>query len=273
MTEAAIWGAGGFAGSALSACAEASGWTVRRLDRLVLPMDSEVSAMAEMLRGAGIAFHCAGKIGQEGHEGYGESAMRFARACAEAGVQRLVYLSTVAVYGPQRRGFVSAEHALLGADAYAASRIEAERAIQAALSGGDCAWTIVRVPMLVGSGMPGRALRRLAGWARYGLFPHPGPEDAVLACLGIRRLAALLVRSLASGNALIQFADHVRWLDVARRAGELYGRRVVRLPLPPIPGRLGALASTAHYQDDSARFGGAGPLPETAPDLDDALRP
>ncbi len=263
MTRIAVWGANGFAGARLTRAAEEQGWTVRRLGRAELDFNASEQKMAAALSGIEIAFHCAGKVAEPDAAGYAAAAARFARACAAARVRRLVYLGTVAVYGPRHSGFVGTDTPLLGSGAYAESRIEAELAIQAALSGTRTAWSIVRVPMLVGRGMPGTVLERFFRVLRLGLFPHPGPEEATLPCLGMDRLAAILLRLPDQGNATWQFADNLRWTEIAQRRG-----RVIRIRLPSLPGRFAVFSSTARYADDA----GAG-LPSTWRDIDELLKP
>lgn len=284
MTLAAVWGASGFAGAALCRELEAAGWSVRRLQRrpatsaTVLDFASSESAMREALRAVGIAYHCAGKIGDDELSGYADAAERFARACVTAGVRRVVHLSTVAVYGVALRGEFGRDSPLAGSGAYALSRIEAERRVLAAVSGSATQALVVRVPMIVGPGMPGSALRRFFGVIRWGVFPHPGPAEATLACLGVRRLAVLLLalghlESVAHGP-IVQFADHLPWTKLARRYGEARGRRILRIPLPALGGKLAVFASTARYADDSDAFIpiGINP-PSTWDDLDDLIRP
>ncbi len=274
MTVAAVWGAGGFAGARLCAAAAEEGWKVRALSRADLDLAASLERMTEALQGADIAFHCAGKAGNGGIAGYADAAGRFARAGALAGLRRVVYLSTVAVYGPRLRGEIPADAPLVGRDPYAQSRIDAEVALTAALAGTATRWSIVRLPMLVGRGMPGTALARFTAMLRWGLFPHPGPEDATLACLGVRRLAALLLRLPEHGSATLQFADHVRWTELAGRIASARGRTLVRLRVPNPGGRFAVLASTARYADDAGRLpGGAAGLPATWDDLEDLVRP
>lgn len=268
MTRAAVWGASGFIGSALCAAAEAKGWAVRRLPRS--------GADAAALAGIHIAYHCAGKAAEIDPGGYVDAAVRFARACTSAGVKRLVYLGTVAVYGAKLSGQIDTGSPLAGEGDYAESRIRAERALQTALAGSPTRLSIVRVPTILGRGMSGTVIARFARAVGWGLFLHPGSADATLACLGVRRLAEILVRigELPSPPPVAQFSDHLRWTDIAYRVGELRGRRILRVPLPALGGKLAVLASTARYRDDAnALFGQEAGIPATAKDLDAALRP
>jgi nucleoside-diphosphate-sugar epimerase len=268
MTRAAVWGASGFIGGALCAAAEAKGWSVHRL-----PRDG---ADAAALAGVDVAYHCAGKAEETDPRAYVEAAERFARACAAAGVKRLVYLGTVAVYGLKTAGDIGTDAPLEGTGAYAESRISAERALQSALAGGATRLCVVRVPTILGCGMRGTVLARFSRAVGWGLFVHPGPAEATLACLGVRRLAQILVRlgDMPSPPALAQFSDHLRWTAIAERAGAARGRRILRLRIPALGGKLAVLASTAVYRDDTlSLFGETTGLPATAEDLEAALRP
>ena len=268
MTRAAVWGASGFIGGALCSAAEAKGWTVQRLPRS--------GADAAALAGIDIAYHCAGKATEIDPAGYVEAAERFARACAAAGVKRLVYLGTVAVYGLKVAGNVEPGVPLEGRGGYAESRIQAERALQAALASSATQLCILRVPTILGRGMSGTVIERFARAVGWGLFVHPGPAEATLACLGVRRLADIMSRigELPSPPQVSQFSDHLRWTDIADRVGALRGRSVLRVRIPALGGKLAVLASTARYRDDTAGlFGSEAGLPATAEDLDAALRP
>ena len=279
MKTAAIWGASGFIGKALACAASSEGWRVRRLQRrgdgeaVILSQDDDEARMRSAVAGSGLVYHCAGKALANGTAGYADAAARFARACAREQVPQLVYLGTVAVYGVRKRGEIQVTDPLEGRDDYARSRIAAEAAMAEALRGAATRLCIVRVPAVVGEGMPGTVIARFARAVRWGLFPHPGSGDAAFACIGVRRLAALLVRV---GNAppatkLLQFSDHLRWTDIASRVGRKADRTILRIPLPLMGGVLAPLGSTARYADDSGQLAGGPALPETADDLDLAI--
>ena len=267
-TRAAVWGASGFIGSALCAAAEANGWTVQHLPR----SGADTASLANI----DVVFHCAGKTAEADPEGYADAAGRLAHACAAAEVKHLVYLGTVAVYGLKYSGEIGADSPLAGRGNYAESRIQAELAQQKALAGTPTQLTIVRVPAILGRGMPGTVIARFARAVGWGVFLHPGPADATLACLGVRRLANILVRigELPCPPSIAQFSDHLRWTDIAGRVGQLRGRRILRVPFPALGGKLAVLGSTARYRDDVVELFGQDPgLPATAEDLDAALKP
>lgn len=281
MTLAAVWGASGFAGMQLCDAASSVGWRLRRFQRsggpdaIPLEFSAGEEEMEAALRGADIAFHCAGKAGDNSVEGYADAAGRFARACGRAGVRRLVYLSTVSVYGSPRGGEYGPESPTMGRGSYAQSRIEAESKILLAARGeqNEARGVIVRVPMLVGVGMPGTLLARVFRIFRTGMFPHPGRRDSLIAFLGIRRLSSMLVSLPESTPPIIQFSDHIRWTDLAHRWSDLTGRRVIRIRLPNPGGRFMVFDSVSRYRDDSSiLFAQNAPVPGTVEDLDAVIR-
>ncbi|MEW6690793.1 MAG: NAD-dependent epimerase/dehydratase family protein [Pseudomonadota bacterium] len=285
MTRIAVWGASGFVGGALCAAAEARGWTVRRLQRstagaleaTALSFDSSESRMRDAVAGVEIAYHCAGSPAANNALQHPEAAARFAGACAKAGVARLVYLGTVAVYGPRSSGEIGTGTPLAGSSTYAQSRIETERRLRVALGDDPERLAIVRVPAVVGQGMPGTVIARFARALAWGVFPHPGPLNASFACVGVRRLAHILIRvgtlEPAPAHPVLQFAEHLRWVDIARRICESRGKRILRIRLPALGGRFAVLASTARYTDDAPRLFGNDPeLPSTWVDLDAAIK-
>ena len=121
--------------------------------------------LAKAMEGCNAVIHCAGLAhGKDGD--MRDTNVRLTRTLAEAalhaGVKRFVFLSSAAVFGQKGR------HALADApipsSAYGQSKLDSERLlIQSGL-----AVSIIRPPMIVGKGAPGRAasLRR---WSKYPL--------------------------------------------------------------------------------------------------------
>lgn len=279
MTTAAVWGASGFIGHAVASAALDAGWRVRRLQRhgegdiVRLAQEDDEARMRPAVAGCDIAYHCAGKALEGDPAGYADAAGRFARACADVQVSRLVYVGTVAVYGSRAEGDVRVGDPLSGTGPYAQSRIAAERAMAEALRGTPTRLVVVRVPAVVGKGMPGTVIARFVRALRWGVFPHPGPRHATFPCIGVRRLARILVllREARTDRDTLQFADHPCWTEIAGRIGARTGRRIRRLPLPALGGKFSALSSTARYADDVERVLVGTELPDTNDDLDAAI--
>ena len=296
---AVVWGASGFVGSQLVDTLSAAGWRVRALvrdldsqrvkfgaevDTRSLDMRAAPAEMRAALEGATVVFHCAGH-GEETPASYADfvaGTAVFAETAKQVGARRYFQLSTVAVYGARSERDIGPAFPIQPRTAYARSRAAAE---QVALeiygdSPGRC--TVVRFPMVVGPAMRSDALRSFFRALRLGVFLHPGEQDAALNCIGIRRLAANLVALAEMGPPvprICQFADNVKWTNIAAIYARESGRSVSRIP---IPGRLGraavsamfgisVLGNRATFRNDAAIFTGVA-SPDTETEISELVR-
>lgn len=117
------------------------------------------AALAALVRGADVVFHCAAKI-------MGFSPAEFeavnvvgtravARAAKAAGCRRVVHVSSIAAYGnnPPVQGAYAEEVALDEVpelDAYSRTKAASERAVREELAGSGTAWTVVRPTCVFG---------------------------------------------------------------------------------------------------------------------------
>lgn len=308
MKIAAVWGASGFVGRHLVAALQQAGWRVRALvrnldakrgtvlaglDAKPLPFSASLDEMLGALRGADVAFHCAGKPDGNASElaEFERATALFAEAAGASGVPVLIQLSTVAVYGAKPGSLVTTATPLAATTPYARSRIAAEVAAKSNTAGSRTCCCVVRIPMVVGPGMASDALRLFFGTLRYRVFFHPGPRRALLNCIGISRLCRLLVtlaeHPVQEAVAVLQIADNVPWVDIARIYGEQTGRPVLRIRIPRVLARLAsrlllgcdaqeglaALASTVTYMDDAGQLGfDLRATPTTASDIANVAR-
>jgi nucleoside-diphosphate-sugar epimerase len=83
---------------------------------------------------------------------------RVARACSEAGVGRVVFVSSIAVYGG---GITRVDEQSLTRpeDDYGRSKLEAEESLRAELLHSASDWCILRPPLVYGPGNPGNLAR------------------------------------------------------------------------------------------------------------------
>lgn len=186
------------------------------------------------------------------------AAEELALAAAQAGVRRLVFVSSAKVLGEAAdpESPFAAASPPAPADAYARIKLEAEERI-AAVAG--LPWVILRPPLVYGPGVKGN-FARLASWVRRG-WPLPlGGIDNRRSLLFVGNLAdavlACLVREEALGRRLLLGDETpVSTPQLLRAMAQAAGCRIRLLPLPPA--LLAAGAALAGRREDWARLAGS----------------
>jgi nucleoside-diphosphate-sugar epimerase len=161
---------------------------------------------------------------------------RLAEAVAKAGIRRLVFVSSIAVFGSSADRPVSEATPVAPDSAYGRSKLEAEREVQRALANGPGDWVIVRPPLVYGPGNPGN-MARLLRLIRSGL---PLPLGAVRnrrSFLYVENLADLLrtvVRAPAASRRCFVVADRevVSTTELLQLIGQVVGKPVRLFPIP-----------------------------------------
>ena len=170
LTTVLITGAGGYVGGRLAAAMSRHGLHPRALSRdpapwLAIPeavLDLCTAAESELVAvcaGAGAVVHLAGedevtaaRDPERALSGTVLAAQRLAAACRAAAVPRLVYLSTVHVYGARMTPGAVLDESLRAEprSAYAISRLACEHALAAAL-GTETELVVLRLTNSVGA--------------------------------------------------------------------------------------------------------------------------
>lgn len=180
---------------------------------------------------------------------------------AEAGVQRLIFLSTIKVHGeftPPGRAF-RADDLPAPADPYALSKWEAEQQLQQVAASSALELVIIRLPLVYGPGVKANFSTMLQ-WLNLGV---PLPLGAVRnrrTLLGLDNLLDLLLHSMqhpaAPGGVLLAGdRETVSTAELLQRLGSALGRPARLLPLPPA--LLKAAASCTGRQAMMARLLGS----------------
>jgi nucleoside-diphosphate-sugar epimerase len=281
-----VTGATGFVGSAVRRNLLATGHAVVATARSAAsedrsvewrPADLLADASAEdVARGCDAVIHCVGAMPADAGAAFRINTEALRRVVASArrhGVSRFVYVSSTAVYGDSAPRPVREETPLLGAGAYARSKIAAERILLAADDVGPC---VVRPCMITGRGdrqiVP--ALRALVAQP---VVPLPGGGRALLHLVAVDDVAAAacelalraehlrgpfnlaaaepitlrtLLASVAAGIGVVpHFFEPT--LDEAHALLEAAAREGREPPIPPV---LVAIAGADHhYAIDRAR--------------------
>ena len=289
MPIAAVWGATGYIGSQLVSALINSGWQVKVLVRDVdsLPSDwanhvekhqitfqSSVQEISNALQGARLVYCCAGSTN---HEVYAddyvlasESVMHSAINC---GVERVVMLSTVAVYGKTSAKAITTDFPLNAKTVYGKARIASEKALISLATDSPIQLCIVRIPMVIGIGMSSKALQSLFRSFFFGIFFHPGTKDSVLNCIGISRLTDILLKlsdaKLSQVVTLLQFCDNVQWVKIVALYSSLTHIKILRIPCSArllkllvslffapssMKSKVEVLANQTHFYDNSSQL-------------------
>ena len=161
------------------------------------------AGLVEAVSGAERVFHCAGLVGDWlRHDDAGrinvEGTRAVLAACAASGVERVVHLSSLAVYGlGQHRGTDESAPLRYSGDAYIDSKIDAERMVRVAAARDGLATVIVRPGFVYGPG-DRRFLPKLLDALGRGQFAYVGDGSKLLNLSYVDDVAAAML--LAAGE-------------------------------------------------------------------------
>jgi nucleoside-diphosphate-sugar epimerase len=246
VTRYAITGATGFvgghlierlAGNEVSCLARGASEELARAGcRVVTGAISVPAALDALVSGADVVFHVAGAIAARSEAEFmavnRDGTAAVARACARAGVKRLVYVSSVAVTGPSERGRPVDETAPpRPLTPYGRSKRAGEQAVRES----GAAFTIVRPPIVYGP-RDGQTLR-LFRMAHRGLAPLVGDGAQELSLVHAFDLAEALVAAAASpaaagGTYHAAHPEVVSQRALLEEIGRAVGRRPRLVPVP-----------------------------------------
>jgi nucleoside-diphosphate-sugar epimerase len=258
-TRVLVTGATGFVGGVLCDALSRSGFVVRaalRSDRDVPASIAEKAIVGDIdsrtdwrtaLAGVRYVIHSAARVhvmhdSPENAELYLETNARgtaqLATAAASAGVERLLYLSTIKVNGEETTGrSYTAVDTPKPLDAYGLSKWQAEQALHEVAAAGKLHCAIVRPPLVYGPGVRANFLRLL----RWVDKQVPLPLGAVRnqrSLVSVWNLCDLLVRLLqaplpASSTWLVSDGEDLSTTELIQRMARAMNKRA-RLPAVPV---------------------------------------
>lgn len=257
----AVTGASGFVGSALvAALARDARFSCRACYRTA-PRDpppgceihitgdlGDSPSLSAALIGADVVVHAAARahiireLGSDGESAYHrtnvDATLSLARAAAENGVRRFVFLSSVGVHGdatPAGKAFVETD-APSPQSPYARSKLDAEIGLQALADVLEV--VVLRAPLVHGPGAPGN-LGRLLSLVRRG-WPIPlGSVRNRRSLLGIDNLCAAILAAITHPDAagrtlLVSDQDDVSTPEIIAALARGADRRALLVPCPPL---------------------------------------
>jgi nucleoside-diphosphate-sugar epimerase len=229
---ALVTGATGFLGGHVAAALVARGYRVRAFSRRTSGLDAlerlgvevvrgdlaDVPSLVDAASGVPLVFHAAGRISDWGpREAFvaanAEGTRNVVAACQEAGVRRLVHLSSLTVLGLPRDGRVVSEETPTAApsrgDFYTETKLAGERLVREAHGRRGLATTVVRPGAIWGPGDP-NVVPRIVRLLRRGAMPYVGGGGNLLGLSHVDNLVPGLVlagETLAAEGQLYHLTD------------------------------------------------------------------
>jgi len=279
-----VTGATGFIGGTLIRRLVGDGRAVRAaLRRTIprLPVEAELVAISDIgpetnwmraVDGVDAVVHLAARVHMTGENTRdalplfravnAAGSATLARAAREAGVRRLVLLSTTTVYGDRSLGRPFDEASPPApATPYARSKLEAEQLVAEALRGSSTEFVVLRPPLVYGAGAKGN-FERLVRLVRRGI---PLPLASVhnrRSLVYVGNLVDAIVRSLdhpgAAGRTyVVSDGEDISTPELVARIAAALGRRARLIAIPPALLRaagtlIGRADEVARMLDDMA---------------------
>ncbi len=276
-----VTGATGAIGPSVVTVCHDAGFRVRTLsidpcERAILPADTEtlvgnvcdVQAVDRAVEGTDTVVHLAAVLHRVGTEaGLNEDYRRVnvggtenvVTAAVAHGVRRIVFLSTIAVYGSSGVDTIDEMTTPRPTTEYGRSKLEAEAVVRSARVDGQPIGTILRSAAVYGPRVKGNYLRLATAIARRRFVPMgPGRNRRTLAYdQDLARAVLLAATHPASAGSVYNVTDgEVHTLaTIIRAIYRALGRRPPRLRVP-----LGAVRAVLGVYGKTCRLAGVEPI-------------
>lgn len=251
---ALVTGANGFIGRHLSPLLERSGWAVRGAVRQARGNDSDVivgsigprTDWQTALSGVEAIIHLAARVHHPNEEhAYKlyqdvnvEGTLHLARCAVDAGVRHFVFVSTALVHGRSDDSGIPLRETdvLKPGGVYGRSKVEAEAGLESLARACEMNVTVVRPPMVYGSGVKGN-FALLAKVVKAGI---PLPFAAVRnrrAFVSVQNLTSFICWRLANSGQrfdvfLVADGEQVSTAELIRRLARSAEARALLFPAP-----------------------------------------
>ena len=249
-----ITGASGFVGRHLAPVLARDGWTVRRTvrqpssdhDDFLINSIGPDTDWSAALDGADAVVHLAAHVHRPRSESdtglYGavntEGTSNLARCAGQAGVRQFVFVSTVLVHGRSSDGRApfSERDVPTPEGAYGMSKAAAEDGLKDLARAGNMRITVIRSPLVYGSGAKGNFSTLLRAVRRGIPLPFASIDNR-RAFLSVDNLASFIAMRLAAQDEnfevfLLADAEQVSTPEFVRRLAKAAGVKPRLFPMP-----------------------------------------
>lgn len=248
-----VTGANGFVGRHVTPALIREGWVVRRAVRKSSGAEGETvietlgpsTNWQDALVDVDAVVHLAARVHQHQEQGvelYWDvnigGTLHLASSAKQAGVRQFIFVSTVLVHGRSNDGRppFSESDTLMPRGLYGESKAAAEAGLKALAQTGEMQITVIRPPLVYGSGAKGN-FALLARAVKLGM---PLPFAAIRnhrAFLSVENLASFISMRLSKPGEkfetfLVADAEQVSTPDFIRRLGRAAGTRSRLFPMP-----------------------------------------
>jgi UDP-glucose 4-epimerase len=249
-----LTGANGFVGRNLAPVLEANGMVVRRAARRPSPQPKTIvidaigprTDWSEALFEVDAVVHLAARVHHPREEHASEiyrtintdGTLHLARCAAKAGVGQFIYLSTILVNGASTDGRspFREEDPVTPRGVYGLSKAAAEAGLEAMAKDSDMCITVIRPPLIYGTGAIGN-FRLLVTAVKRGIPLPFGSIHNRRAFLGVGNLASFVVYRLTHQQGkfdifLVADDEQVSTPEFVRRIAKALGKKSL---IPPFP--------------------------------------
>jgi nucleoside-diphosphate-sugar epimerase len=264
-----VTGASGFVGRHLAPALAREGWAVRRAVRrpsgngeeVVIQSIGPATDWQTALTGVDAVVHLAARVHHQNEEHAVtlyqdvnvEGTLHLARSAANAGTRHFIFVSTVLVHGRSNdgRGPFSEADTLTPRGLYGMSKATAEAGLKALTEQCDMHVTVVRPPLVYGSGAKGN-FALLANAVKRGIPLPFATINNHRAFLSVENLTSFISWRLSKPDGkfevfLVADAEQVSTPEFVERIAQAAGTRARLFPMPtPV---LSALLKMSGRQD------------------------